>query len=267
MNKTTRMMAGLAMIMSLLTINTSCVLAKRVKASGNYIIKDIRVENFNAIKVQGSEDVLYSQSTDGRTSVKLYASDNVIDLYDIRVESGALIIKQKRNITIFGFGDKNVVKVIVSSPVLNEIKVQGSGDVVLKTVIKSDRLDTSIQGSGDIKGTGIYCNELSATVQGSGDLALGNIKSGTVKATVQGSGDIALSGEAKAVSLKTQGSGDINASKLRGQDVEAITQGSGNITCYATGFLKARINGSGDISYKGTPNIDFPQEKKLKKMD
>lgn len=267
MNKTIRVIAGFAMIMSLLTMNTSCVLIKRVKASGNYITKDISVENFNAIKVQGSEDVLYSQSTDGKTSVKLYASDNVIDLYEIRVESGTLVIKQKKNFTIFGFGDNNEVKVIVSNPVLNEIKVQGSGDVILKTALKSDKLDASIQGSGDIKGTGIYCNKLSATVQGSGDLALGNIKSETVEATVQGSGDIALSGEAKKVSLKTQGSGDINASKLRGQDVEAITQGSGNITCYATGFLKARINGSGDISYRGTPNIDFPQEKKLNKMD
>lgn len=98
-------------------------------------------------------------------------------------------------------------------------------------------------------------------MQGSGDVKLNNIKSENVDATVQGSGDIALSGESKIVSLKTQGSGDINAANLKGQDVSATTQGSGDITCYATGNLKGRINGSGDISYKGTPNIDLSSKK------
>jgi len=267
MNRTIRKILGVVMVISLLILNASCIEGKRVRASGNYITKDLQIGNFSAIKVQGSEDVLYSQSTDGTTSVKIYASDNIIDLLNIRVEDETLIIGYKKNVTIFGFGDKNEVKVIVSNPGLNSLKIQGSGDVLLKTAIKSDKLDIAVQGSGDIKGAGIYCNEISTAVQGSGDVVLENIKSENIDATVQGSGDIALSGEAKIVSLKTQGSGDINAANLKGQDVSATTQGSGNITCYATGNLKGRINGSGDISYKGAPNIDFPQEKKLNKID
>jgi Protein of unknown function (DUF2807). len=267
MNRTIKKISGLAVLLALITLNTSCSLAKRIKANGNYITKEINVANFDGIKLQGSEDILYSQSTDGKSSVKIYASDNVIDLYDIRVENGILIVSQKKNVTIFSFGDKDAVKVIVSNPTLNSLKVQGSGDIILKTAIKSGKLDVCVQGSGDIKGSGLYCSELYTTIQGSGDLKLENISSGNVDATVQGSGDIALSGAAKIVSLKTQGSGDINAANLKGQDVIATTQGSGDISCYATGNLKARISGSGDISYRGKPNIDFPQEKKLNRID
>lgn len=267
MNRTIKKIAGLVMVISLLTLSTGCIDGKHIKASGNYITKNIQVGNFSAIKVQGSEDVLYSQSTDGKTSVKVYASDNIIDLLNIRVEDETLIIGYKKNVSIFGLGNEDKVKVIVSNPTLNGLKIQGSGDILLKTDVKSSKLDITVQGSGNIEGSGIYCNEISTTVQGSGDVKLNNIKSENVDATVQGSGDVALSGESKIVSLKTQGSGDINAANLKGQDVSATTQGSGDITCYATGNLKGRINGSGDISYKGTPNIDFPQAKKMNKMD
>lgn len=267
MNRKVKKIAGVVMAISLLTLNTGCLEAKRIKASGNYITKEIEVSNFNAIRLQGSEDVLYSQSTNGMTSVKVYASDNVVDLIDVRVENETLVVSHKKNFNIFGLGNNDKIKVIVCNPDLNNIRIQGSGDFLLKTAVKSNKMDISIQGSGDLKGNEIYCNELSTSIQGSGDIALDKIKCETAEASVQGSGDIALAGEAKNVSLKTQGSGDINAANLKGQNVTAITQGSGDIKCYATGYLKAQIHGSGDISYRGKPNIDFNQNKKLNKMD
>ncbi len=265
MNRKVKKIAGLVITMFLLTINMGCAQIKRVKASGNYITKEIKVANFDAIKLQGSEDILYSQSTNGKTSIKIYASDNVMDLLNIRVENGTLIVSYKNNINIFG--DRSEVKVIVSSPTLNNINILGSGDIFLKTAVRSSKLNISIQGSGDIKGNGLSCKELSTFVQGSGDMELRSIKSEIVNATVQGSGDITLVGESQTISLKTQGSGDISASGLKGQNVTAVSQGSGDITCYATGSLNAQINGSGDISYKGKPSIDFQHNKKLHKLD
>lgn len=128
MNRTIKKIAGLVMVISLLTLSTGCIDSKHIKASGNYITRNIQVGNFSSIKVQGSEDVLYSQSTDGKTSVKVYASDNIIDLLNIRVEDETLVIGYKKNVNIFGLGNNDKVKVIVSNPTLNGLKIQGSGE-------------------------------------------------------------------------------------------------------------------------------------------
>jgi hypothetical protein len=267
MKRIAKTISGLAMIMSVLALNTSCIEARRIKASGNYITKNIAVPDFNSIKVQGSEDVLFSQSTDGKTSVKVYASDNIVDLLDIRVDDETLIVKHKNNFSIFSFGNNGNVKVIVSSPNIYGASVQGSGDILFKTIIKTDKLDLYVQGSGDINGTGIICNELRSTVQGSGDIAIKGIKCQNIEAGIQGSGDILYEGEANSVTLKTQGSGDINAANLKGMNVYATTQGSGSISCFAIHDLKAKIQGSGDVSYRGNPRVDFENNNKLHKMD
>jgi len=267
MNRTIRKIGGLLMVMSFLAISTSCVLAKRIKASGNYITKEINVSDFDAIKLMGSEDVYYTQIPNGKTSVKILASDNIIDLYNIRVENGTLLISRENNVSIFGLGNRGTVKIFVSSPRLKDVSLMGSGDVFLKTAIKADRFNANIMGSGDIKGSGIFSKELSARVQGSGDLKLDNIKSETVEASILGSGDVTLSGESNSAQLETTGSGDLNASNLKSLDVIAETKGSGDVSCFAVNHLKAKILGSGDVSYKGKPSIDFQDNRKLHRID
>lgn len=263
MKRKAKKIVGLAIAVALLSVNTGCLNMKRIKASDNYVTKEIKAEGFNAITLQGGENVIFQQSTDSTSSVKVYGADNVVDLMDIRVENGTLIISKKDQVMIFG--SKSEVKVMVSAPTLNKITVQGSGDVVLKKSLRTDKLEITIEGSGDIKADSIYCNELSSTIQGSGDIELKGIKGETVEAMIQGSGDILLTGEAKTVSLETQGSGEINAGGLKGENVKAATLGAGNISCHATSYLKGEITGSGDISYKGSPKIDFPQGKNFHK--
>lgn len=260
MRKSKMTITGLAVAMALLTFSSGNVVAKTVKASGKYVTKEIKAESFSSIKLLGSEDILYSQSTNGKSSIKVYTSDNVVDLLDIRVESGTLIVSYKKNTTIWG---NNPVKVIVSSPSLNNVEVLGSGDVAFKTAIQSDDLSLRVQGSGDIDGSKVTCNQLSTNVQGSGNINIKNINSKMVLATLQGSGDIELGGNTESAKYDATGSGDISAGKLKSQNVNASLTGSGDITCYAVKTLKTRVIGSGDINYKGSPTIDSTQKRKI----
>lgn len=260
MKKSTKTIAGLVMTMVLLAVSTGSLQAKGIRASGKYVTKEIKADSFASIQILGSEDILYSQSNNGKSSIKVYASDNVMDLLDIRVNNGTLIVSYKKNVSIWG---DNTVKVIVSSPSLNKIDVMGSGDVALKTAIKSDKLSVSVSGSGDINGANITCNNLSINVQGSGDIQFKGIKSKDVNASVAGSGDITLSGETENANLSTAGSGDIKSGGLRSQNVDANTIGSGDISCFAVKHLKARVVGSGDINYKGSPIVDGSHKRNL----
>lgn len=244
-------------VLAMLLFISSCTQAQRVVGSGNLVTKEIKVGGFNSLKLQGSPDVIYKQ-TAGKPSVELYGSDNIVNLLEVRTENGILLIKFKDNVNILNRGK---LEVRVSGPSLEQINIQGSGDVLLVNGMKSDKgITFSIQGSGDIQGRGIKCPLLSLSVRGSGDIDLNEVSSRRTDVKIAGSGDIALSGRSQEVDFGISGSGDINAVGLMAQKVLAKISGSGDISCYATDYLTGSVSGSGDVGYKGNPRIEFSKK-------
>ncbi len=70
---------------------------------------------------------------------------------------------------------------------------------------------------------------------------------------MSGSGDMNLSGKTIDFEATISGSGDIKAYDLIADNVEATVSGSADIKVTANKMLKARVSGSGDISYRGNP--------------
>ena len=68
---------------------------KRVKASDNYVTKEIRVNDFTCINLWGSPDVIYTQQP-GKPRVEIYAADNIVNLLDIHVKNNKLNIGFKK---------------------------------------------------------------------------------------------------------------------------------------------------------------------------
>ena len=235
----------------------ACTQGPVIKASKNYITKEVKVENFNAIHLIGSADVSYQQ--DSRTHVEIYGSDNIVPLVETAVENGTLIVKMKKGVSTMNSG-KLIVK--VSSPDLNKLAITGSGDVNFVNGIKTQGdIELSITGSGDIKGNSFNCRNMKISITGSGDIGLQNIMSTQCSAGISGSGDISLSGKTTDAQYHISGSGDISASRLEAVNVSATTSGSGDISCCVSGNLSGRVSGSGDVSYKGNPKeIDFPKK-------
>lgn len=243
---------------------TSCSQGPIIKGSKNYITKEVKVSNFNAIKLMGSADITYQQSS--KTEVKIYGSDNIIPLLETFVDGNTLIIKFKKNTHIMNVGKLDIK---VSSPDLNQLSINGSGDVKFANGIQTQgNIELGINGSGDIQGKSFKCRNMSISINGSGDISLHQINSAKCSAQISGSGDITLSGKTIDAEYHISGSGDISASGLEAINVTATTSGSGDISCFANGGkLSGRVSGSGDVSYKGNPkDIDFPR-KGLHKMD
>lgn len=246
--------------------------SKTVKASKNYVTKDIKVNNFTKLSVAGSPDVTYTQKS-GKPTVEVYTSDNIVDLLDIRVKDNTLF---KKNVSV----SYNKLEVRVSAEKLNGIAVAGSGDVELKNGLKTDNLkisvagsgdisgnniscidlDISIAGSGDINSSDITCNDLQVSVAGSGDMKLNNVTANFTKASVAGSGTAILSGSTQEAEYSVAGSGDLFASDFVAKKASASVAGSGDIKCHATDFLKVRTSGSGSVGYKGNPELDYPKK-------
>ncbi|HKI87381.1 MAG TPA: DUF2807 domain-containing protein, partial [Draconibacterium sp.] len=87
---------------------------------------------------------------------------------------------------------------------------------------------------------------------------LNDLKSDRVKSSISGSGDIIIKngGEATDFSVAISGSGDVKANGFEAKDVVVHIAGSGNCTVIANRSLKARVAGSGSVYYNGNPSID-----------
>ena len=235
--------------------------AQTVTPSKKYITKELNnVSNFSSIKVLGSTDVEYRQSSGSKTEISIYGSDNLVDLLEVSTANGVLQVNIKKGVKILS-GERRL-KVIASSPSLDEVDIKGSADVYLKGTIKGVDLTLNITGSGDIEAENLQYTNLSAYIKGSGDIDVKNVKGTTVKTIVSGSGDVNIKGAAKWAALTVNGSGDISADKLAATEVIATVSGSGDISCYASKQLDAKVSGSGDIEYKGNPSILNKQGRK-----
>lgn len=287
-----RILTSLFLVCAFMISASSCA---QLKASKNYVTKDVHVGNFNKIELLNSADVTYTQSNDGQSRVQIYGSDNLVEFMDISVNNGNLIIKFKKNTRISSWKDARL-KVIASSPSLEAVNLRGSGDLYLESNINCDNFSILLQGSGDIDAKGAIhaknvsfdlqgsgdlkamsvtassvrthlqgsgdlkihgpnkITSLDANLSGSGDLYLANVTANDVKAQLQGSGDLRISGTTRTATLALQASGDLDAKNLQAVNVTATLNGSGDLNCHVTGTLKAGVNGSGDIGYKGNPS-------------
>ena len=216
------------------TEHTGAFGGKTVKASKNYVTKNIKVDNFTGLNLAGSPDVIYTQKA-GKPEVEVYTSDNIVDLLDINVANNTLNIRFKKGVNV----SFNKLEIRISSETLNSI---------------------SIAGAGNIQGSNITCTKLKTSIAGSGDLKLNNISATNTEVSIAGSGTAILTGKTREASYRIAGSGDLFASDLQAERVSASVSGSGDIKCHATDFLKARTSGSGDIGYKGNPELDVPKK-------
>lgn len=222
-----------------------------IKASASYVTREIKnLASFTAIRVSGRPDVEYRQSKDGKTSVYVYAPTNLIDLVETVSRNNTLYIKIKDRVKITG---KTKIKVIVSTPQLYNAEVVGSGDISFLGTLTSEKLQLSINGSGDISGENLQSPVVGISIQGSGDVDLRRINCNTISVNINGSGDVSMVGGAQKGTFSIKGSGDITANRFAVQDLKVSVAGSGDVICYPIQRLEAQVAGSGDISYVGSP--------------
>lgn len=201
---------------------------KHVKGNGVLCEKVFDLTPFDAVKINGSFDVIFTQ---GPQKVVLAADENLLDIFEVEVKDGSLSLGVKRGT---GFSTNNKMVFTVSSPELNAAKVNGSGDFKVAGGLHTGDLSLSINGSGDIEAGEVECGNLICHINGSGDIdvdaltaAASDVKingSGDVKLTcksvgdisvrINGSGDVELKGNARSLGSKINGSGNVDARSL-----------------------------------------------------
>ena len=241
------------LIVCVVSLLAACTITigNRTAGSGNVITEKRPVEDFTAIDLSCSADVIIAQGEP--LAVSIEGEDNILPLVETRVSGDTLNIDVKRNSS---YSITRPLTVHITVPELKSIRSTGSGDVEMGDWAAEDA-EVETTGSGDVNIAGWVGSDLKLTTTGSGDINIGSLEASALTARLSGSGDISIDrGSAGNLTVRTSGSGDYHGAEVQSRAVEATTSGSGGITVWATDDLSAATSGSGDIQYYGSPEVD-----------
>ncbi len=213
------------------TFSCSAQWGKRIKGNGNNVTIDRSVGEYDAIALAGWFDVDLVDGKEGELTLE--GESNLLEYIKTEVKDGKLVIKVEKGVNLKPSSWDDGIRITVPVETISSLALSGSGDIVGKKTIKTDKFKTAMSGSGDI------------TI---------SVEANMVDASMSGSGDITLSGSTNDFEATISGSGDIKAYDLEADNVDATVSGSADIKVTANKMLKARVSGSGDISYRGNPD-------------
>lgn len=221
---------SLLLCIGIISLSCSAQWGKTVKGNGNNVTIERNTGDYDGVSVSGWFDVDLVDGSEG--TVILEGEENLLEYIITEVKNGKLVIKTEKGVNLKTSNWKSGIRITVPVESINSVSMSGSGDIVGKTKIKSGDFSTAMSGSGDI------------TL---------DIETNSLTASMSGSGDITLSGTTTDFEATISGSGDINAFDLEADYVNATVSGSADIQVTANKSIKARVSGSGDISYRGNP--------------
>jgi len=214
----------------LLSLTCSAQWGKTIKGNGNNVTIERNTGDYDGVAVSGWFDVDLVDGNEGR--ITLAGEENLLEYIITEVKDGKLVIKTEKGVNLKTSNWRSEIRITVPVESISFVTMSGSGDIVGKTTLKTDTFSTAMSGSGDI------------TL---------DVETNSMNATMSGSGDINLSGKAINFDATISGSGDIEAYDLEADNVSATVSGSADIQVTAKKSIKARVSGSGDISYRGNP--------------
>ncbi|MEM1257854.1 MAG: head GIN domain-containing protein [Bacteroidota bacterium] len=203
---------------------------KKIKGNGKVVTIERSVGDYESIASAGWFDVILVDGKEGTITLK--GEENLLEYIETEVKNGKLTIKKEKGVNLKSSSWKGGIEVTIPIEEISSVSLAGSGDVISKTTIKTDDFRASLAGSGDV--------QLSVEVS-------------SFDASLSGSGDMEFDGSATNFKVSVAGSGDVDAFGLTANFVEASVAGSADLNVTANQEIRARVSGSGDITYKGNP--------------
>ncbi|MEZ4802734.1 MAG: head GIN domain-containing protein [Gelidibacter sp.] len=205
---------------------------KKIKGNGNMTTITRTTSDYDGIRCSGSFDYVLVAGTEG--TITIVGEENLLEYIITEVKDGNLIVKTKDRVWLNSSKNKTI-KITIPFKDLNTISLAGSGDLWNDDKITSNKLEVSLAGSGDV---------------------VLNIECSSTKASLAGSGDLTLKGNTNNLNANVAGSGNFHGFDLQSNTTDVSVAGSGNADVFCKENLKARVSGSGDITYKGNPKVE-----------
>ena len=243
------------------------------------------VSTFSRISFAVSGKALVKQGSTQK--VELEGDKEALEKIEVEVEGNRLVIRSKEKWYNWNWGNDDKITAYITVKEIEGLSVSGSGDMVVQGKIKTGNLDlnvsgsgslnleadagdtdANVSGSGDMELKGSFAS-FSSDISGSGEIEINGAIAGEAEFDISGSGKAEASGTSQSVDVDVTGSGRVLAANLETGKCRVRISGSGNVEVNVKNELDAKISGSGDVRYKGSPahvNADSSGSGSVKKM-
>lgn len=202
---------------------------KEIRGNGNLKTITRTTSDYEGIKCAGSFDYVLVSGSEGKITIE--GEENLLEHIVTEVKDGNLIVRTADKIWL-NSSDNKTIKIIIPFMDIKTVSLAGSGDLW-----NDDKITAS---------------DFKASLAGSGDMVL-NIESTSVNAKIAGSGNLTLKGNTNDLEADIAGSGNFHGFDLNANNTDVVVAGSGDADVVCKEYLKARVSGSGDITYRGNP--------------
>lgn len=211
--------------MSVRTLALAAALAAAAPAVAE--VRTYTLAGFDRVALAGQHDARVSVGP--RFSVRAEGRAADLDRLDLRVENGALELRDKRRAGM-NWSRGEPVRFTVTMPRLVGVSLAGSGAL------------TADRASGQV---------FAGEVAGSGQLRIGALDVREARFSIAGSGAATAGGRCGEGQYEIAGSGTLNAGGLRCDGISVEIAGSGDVVAFARRAAVVSIAGSGDVRVAG----------------
>lgn len=198
-----------------------------LEGEGRRITETIDIQNVRGLDLRTNIKAYVRQGS--RTELTIDGYENIREELDIFEVDGVLVIDARTCIK-----RESHLAVYLTIPNIEVLAMNGSGTIYSDNVIRVPHVDLSVRGSGDIKAA---------------------IEANSIFANINGSGDMEIDGYVRNVQIDINGSGDFEGYGLQTSYADVEINRSGDVELFVRNILNARLSGSGDLYFKGWPDI------------
>lgn len=206
----------------------------------------------------GAQAQLVGQSTPTQMTYALGSFKRIVlagaaDVRLVQGEANQLVIE----------GDAEVQKRVEVDLSGNSLRIEPAGGWkfwnsrrTLVLITARDLEEINIQGAGDVIADGpLRLEQLTAKITGSGNLRLTELQARRLAMHIVGSGDAKVTGTVQDLQLSISGTGDFIGQRLRSERAKVSIAGVGDVSLWVTEDLVARLSGAGSVRYWGNPHV------------
>ena len=201
-----------------------------VRGSGSVVEEGREVAQFDRIALDGMGEIILTQGDD--TSLVIEAEDNLMPYIKTTVRGDELTINIQSRRPII---PTEPIKFYVTTPDIEGVSVDGLG-LISAEKIESGSIEFSMNGSGAVE-----IDELNAD---------------SLTVDIDGLGTIELAGRVDHQEIDINGSGNYDGKDIESETASIDIDGLGSATITVEDELEISIDGSGQVSYYGNPNVD-----------
>jgi hypothetical protein len=242
--------SGAALTAALYALSVTETLAQKISKTSD-------LTGFTKVQLNTSSDINIKM---GNTySIEMVGDEERIGNTILEMKNDTLKIKHKK--ANFHYDNDQDMVINVVMPDIESMQINGSGDAEIEGVDNAS-LDLNVNGSGDLYVNG-KSEELEISINGSGNISMSEVMGKDVEISINGSGDVELDGgTCQSLEIDIHGSGDVEAKDMKCQDVNVEVAGSGDSEVYASNSLTFDSHGSGNVEVYGKPQTVIDHEAK-----